>query len=232
MPLLAVLALSLQLTDPAPARIHTREFTDSSLGTFDYALTLPAGYDANHPPPLILALHPGSKGMPSYGRWFTLQLVQPALSALGAVVVAPDCPSTAWADPRVDTAVMALLASVMQQYPIDKRRVLVAGFSMGGRGAWFFASRHPEVFTGAIVAAGSTGEEWTAALGTQPTYSIHSRADRVAPFAAAERVARALQSAGRDVHFDALDDISHYELSAYTEALRRAAGWIAARWAR
>jgi pimeloyl-ACP methyl ester carboxylesterase len=83
-----------------------------------------------------------------------------------------------------------------------------------------------------VVAAGSTGEEWTAALGTQPTYSIHSRADRVAPFAAAERVARALQSAGRDVHFEALDDVSHYELSAYTEALRRAAGWIAARWAR
>ena len=72
---------------------------------------------------------------------------------------------------------MALLQKVLAEYTIDRKRVLVTGFSLGGRGTWFMASHHPDLFTAAIPMAASTGDEPLERLATMPTYIIHSRAD-------------------------------------------------------
>jgi predicted peptidase len=125
---------------------------------------------------------------------------------------------------------MALIDQVRKDHPIDPRRILVTGFSMGGRGTWFMASRHGDLFTAAIPMAASIGDEPVDGLGTIPTYIIHSRDDQVVPFAPAERNARELERLGRSVKFEELRGIGHYEMTAYVDALRRAGQWVFDHW--
>jgi predicted peptidase len=125
---------------------------------------------------------------------------------------------------------MTLLRKVQEEYTVDKRRVLVTGFSMGGRGTWFMASHHPDLFTAAIPMAASTGDEPTDRLAKMPTYVIHSRADEVVPFEPAEKNARELEKLGRTIRFEELQGVGHFSMGGYMDALRRAGRWIEERW--
>ncbi len=199
-------------------------------GDLLYGLSLPDGYVPGEPRPLVLALHPGGERMVYYGSAYTRAVVAPALAELGAIIVAPDCPTNAWTDDTSERAVMALLDRILRDYAIDRARVLVVGFSMGGRGTWFISSRHPELFTAAIPMAASTGNDLPELLARMPTYIIHSRRDQVVPFEPAERNARALERLGRTVVFEPLEAPSHFDMGAYIPALRRAGAWVVARW--
>ena len=158
------------------------------------------------------------------------QIFEPALRALNAVVVAPDVPTRRWTSEVSDRGVMALLEQILATYTIDRTRILVTGFSLGGRGTWFFATRHPDFFTGAIPIAGRPGDDPLDALGDMPVHIIHSRADDVVPFGPAEEAARQLEEAGGRVAFTALDRVSHYAMGGYVRALRDAGDWMIGQW--
>jgi predicted peptidase len=193
---------------------------------------VPRGYDPAKPAPLVVVLHPGGERRRYYGSAFTRMIVEPGLRDLKAVMIAPDCPpaSPSWTDAPADKAVMALLQSAVENYNIDRKRILVVGYSMGGRGTWFMSAEHPDIFTAAIPMAASTGNEPVERFGLMPTYVIHSRSDEVVPFAPAERNARALSRMGRPVHFEAVDEFRHFEMVRYVTALSDAGRWVANRW--
>lgn len=173
-----LVALISQSTAPS---VLQRTFVTPDTGSILYGISVPAGYNSRRPRPLVLALHPGGGRTPYYGLSFMHGIVSPALRDLDAIIVAPDCPARAWSDPVAEKAVMALLQKVLQDYAIDRRRILVTGFSLGGRGTWFMSSRHADFFTAAIPIAGSSAEEPVDRLGRIPTYVIHSRQDEVVP---------------------------------------------------
>lgn len=201
-------------------------------GTLLYGLAVPAPASAERPRPLVLALHPGGERMRYYGSAYASAVVLPALGSLDAVVVAPDCPSGSWTDAEADTAVMAVIERVMREHRIDRERILVVGYSMGGRGTWFMASRHRDLFTAAIPMAASVGDEAPDTLATMPTYIVHSRRDQVVPFGPAEQNAAMLEQRGHRVKFEALDQPTHFEMTAYVPALRRAVAWVTEQWRR
>jgi len=155
----------------------------------------------------------------------------PGLGELTPIMIAPDAPGGSWTDARAEQAVMALVTAAIDEFAIDERRVLVVGFSLGGRGAWYLSARHPDRFTAAIVMAGRT-QEPLADLARIPTYVIHGRDDQVVPFDQAEERARALERMDRPVTFDPLAGVGHYQMGGYLPALRRGASWVSERWAR
>jgi predicted peptidase len=224
LPLLAT--LSAQVPDRGAHQLQL----ETPDGTLLYGISIPRGYEPGKPRPLILALHPGGERMPYYGNAFMRQIVAPALNGLDAIIIAPDCPTRAWSDPIADRSVMALIEHTMEHYSIDRRRILVVGFSLGGRGTWYFATHHSDLFTGAIPMAASTGDDSQERMGTIPTYIIHSRIDEVVPFDPAERNARELEKLGRNVHFEPLEGPGHFQMGGYIDALRKAGRWIAERW--
>jgi predicted peptidase len=224
-----VLFLALSVAPALGAEVRDLVFPLPDGGRMLYGLSVPDGYTSSRPRPLVLALHPGGQRMQYYGSAYTRLVVLPAVSNLDALIVAPDCTWSGWTDPAAERAVMTLLDHVIREYAVDKRRVLVTGFSMGGRGTWFMAAHHRDFFTAAIPMAASTDEPLES-LGTIPTYVIHSRRDQVVPFAPAERMARELSAMGRPVRFEALSDPAHFEMVSYVPALRKAVEWIASRW--
>ena len=224
-----VSALFVLLAQPAAAIVHERTFSVPDVGTIRYGVSVPDDYDPREPRPLVLVLHPNER-IPYFGVRFMMAIVSPALNDLGGIMVAPDCPARAWTDPTAERSVMALLKNILDEFAVDRSRILVTGYSMGGRGTWFMESRHADLFTGAIVMAGSPGDEPLDRLATIPTFVIHSRDDQVVPFAPSESTTRELEKAGRVIKFEALEGLGHYDMGGYVDSLRRAGLWIAERW--
>jgi predicted peptidase len=155
-------------------------------------------------------------------------IIGPALEELGAIIVAPDSVRGNWSTSENEKAVNALLDMVMAHYAIDKKRVAVTGYSMGGTGSWHLAEKFPERFSAVLPIASSPP---ASAVGWRlPVLAIHSRDDQVQPFdPAAARIAE-LQMAGVNARLIALTGIAHYEAGRFREPLRQAVPWLQEVW--
>ncbi len=227
--MLPVAAAAQDASDPsalAPG-LHHLTLTRADGPAINYAILVPDSYSPSTPVPLILALHFG--GNPRGAGSSVLQiLIAPALGELGAIIVAPDSVGGNWSTTQNESAVNALLDTVIAQYAIDEEKIAVTGFSMGGSGSWHFAQRFPERFSAAIPVAGRPP---ASAAGWQlPVLAIHSRDDQVSPFEPAEARIAELQNAGADATLIALSGITHYETHHFQDALQQAVPWLVEIW--
>jgi predicted peptidase len=195
-----------------------------------YAISIPPGHDGKTPVPLVVALHYGYDGAapdPSTGQDL-LEAFAPGLADLGAIVVAPVALGGDWTDPTNESAVVWLTKSVMKSYPIDPKRVVLTGYSLGGQGTWFLAGRHQDLFTAAIPVAGEpTGGnlEWKI-----PVYVIHSEADEIIPIGPARKHTEALKAKGAKVEFKPVTGLTHYQTTRYGPYLKDAVKWLRGEW--
>jgi predicted peptidase len=195
-----------------------------------YTFSIPRNYSPSTPVPLILALHFGVGGEDAAGAGAGVvqMLVGPALTELDAIIVAPDSVRGNWTSPENETAVNALLDMVLAHYAIDKKKVVVTGYSMGGTGSWHFAQQFPERFSAAIPVASRPPA--SAAGWRLPVLAIHSRDDQVAPFDPTEARIAELQEAGVNAKLIPLAGITHYETQRFRDALRQAIPWLRQVW--
>ena len=226
--LLASAVLGTLFQAPLEPGLHNMTIEVDGVGTVTYGIWIPRDYVPGEPRPLVLALHPGGSPGAGYGTQFLRGVVAPALVDWGAIVVSPDAPDRQWANETSERGVLALLDDVMETYVIDRNRILVTGFSMGGRGTWYMASRHPDLFTAAIPMAARSNSDDAAKVGDMPVYIIHAREDEVVPFAPAEQLAREMAERGQTVAFTGLDGVGHFQMGA--EPLRVAGEWVVERW--
>jgi predicted peptidase len=195
-----------------------------------FTLALPPGHAGERPLPLVVALHYAGHGAPFYGRGVLEGLVAPALRDLGAVIAAPDCTGPDWTGPRNEAGVLALLDHLQEAYPVDPRRTLITGYSMGGHGAWHLAARYPDRFAAALVMAAWPPPAALAAGWRTPLYVIHSRQDEVVPLAGTERAVHELRARGAAVELVVVERVSHYETHRFVAPLRAAVPWIERLW--
>jgi len=210
--------------------LHERTLVRVGEPGVSYAISLPPSYSSSTPAPLILALHYGIGNRDSTGVGSDLVkgIIGPALEGLGAIIVAPDSVRGNWSTSENEKAVNALLDMIMAHYAIDKKRVAVTGYSMGGTGSWHLAEKFPERFSAAIPVAGRPPA--SAAGWRLPVLAIHSRDDQVVPFdPAAARIAE-IQKAGVNARLIALTGIAHYEAGRFREPLRQAIPWLQEVW--
>jgi predicted peptidase len=211
-------------------KLYARTLERAGEPAIGYTIAIPPNYSPVTPVPLILALHFGVGGGDATGAGGdVLQgLVGPALAELGAIIVAPDSLRGNWSTPENERAVNALLDMVIEQYAIDKKRVVVTGYSMGGTGSWHFAEKFPERFSAAIPVASrppASPSEWHL-----PVLAIHSDADQVAPFAPVAARIEELQKSGVNAKMIALGGITHYQVPRFRSALHQAIPWLRGVW--
>lgn len=184
-----------------------------------YLLFLPEEYgrDRRKLWPLIMYLHGGSR------RGSEIEKVReyglPALvekdRAFPFIVVSPQCPEgEIWTD--TDTLI-AILDEVSKRYAVDASRVYLTGHSMGGRGTWYLAYKHPERFAAiAPMSGGPVIEAWAARLREMPVWVFHGAKDDLVPLGESETMVKALQSLGnREVKFTFYPDRDHFILDTY-----------------
>ena len=195
-----------------------------------YTIQVPSGYNAGQPAPLVVALHYGGIVVPYYGSRLLEVLVMPALEDLGAIIVAPEATAQSWDNEDSEKQVLDLVRAIKANYAIDETRTLVTGFSMGGRGAWYFAARRPELFRAAIPISASPEEDAAEVDWQVPLLVIHSIADEVVAFEPVETTVRALKASNVQIDMIVVRDVTHYQIELFIEPLRAAVPWIRKAW--
>jgi predicted peptidase len=201
-------------------------------GNQRYTLALPVGYTGDRPVPLVMALHYGGLVTPYYGNGLLIGLVEPALRGLGAIIVAPDCPTTTtdWTQPQSEAYVLELLDHIQATYAIDVPKTLITGYSMGGIGTWHLAARHQQRFAAALPMAAHPPDTAVDVAWRMPLYVIHSRRDELFPLEPVEAAVGQLKARDVAIELTVLDTITHYETHRFVEPLREAAPWIEEAW--
>jgi predicted peptidase len=199
-----------------------------------HAVYLPPGLDlrrdAARPWPLILFLH-GSGERGDDGRRPAEVGLGPAIrrapQRFPALAVFPQAaPGQQWGGDMLELA-LAALDQALAEWPVDPRRVLLAGMSMGGHGAWSLAYRAPQRFAALLPICGwvKPMERWPAPvvpagdgeplpalarrLATLPTWIVHGERDDVVPASASREAAAALRAAGAAVRYSELPGVNH-----------------------
>ena len=207
--------------------VHNMTLQRPGAAPIHYAISIPAAASSSSPVPLVLALH--FAGDPRGAGQAVLEiLVEPALADLGAIIVAPDSLGGDWSTAENDRAVNQLLDSIIKSYNIDTKKIAVTGFSMGGRGTWYFAEKYPQRFSAAIPVAGFPPP--TAAGWRVPVLAVHSRNDEVAPFEPTVERIQELHKNGVNAELITLSGITHFQTYRFVDGLRRAVPWLKEVW--
>lgn len=249
--LFSALVLMLVIGGPALAQRVETGFLDrtATVGgqSYRYQVYVPADYATRTDWPVILFLHgAGERG--SDGLLQTAVGLAPAIrrdpSRFPAIVVFPQVPTdSTWSGAPAEAAIVAL-RQTMAQYRVDADRIYLTGLSMGGRGSWYVAYRHPTLFAALAPICGwmtvnprfaatpvippDSGAPFPALarqLKTLPTWIFHGEMDRVVPVSGSREPFAALKDAGGNVRYTEFLGVDHNAWDA-TYASQEFVDWL------
>jgi phospholipase/carboxylesterase len=171
------------------------------------SLYVPESYDETVAWPLVIALHGGF----GHGRDFIWTWLREARSR-GYVLMAPTSIQTTWSllDPDLDgAALITMLDYVKHRWNIDTTQILLTGISDGATFALVSALQPKPPFTAFAPIAGVLPPIDLTAAKNKRIYWVHGALDWMFPLQSARTGADALSSAGAEVIFRAIDDLSH-----------------------
>ncbi|GMU20465.1 MAG: hypothetical protein AMXMBFR13_05620 [Phycisphaerae bacterium] len=164
-----------------------------------YLLHVPPAYeqDRSRRWPLILFLHgAGERGDDPVKIQNLGPLKYAAQHAdFPFVVVAPQCPlGSDWAPDML----IGVLDEVEKRCRIDRDRVYVTGYSMGGAGTWELAMDYTDRFAAIAPLCGRVIPLLSGNLWRTPTWVFHGDADDVVPLAQSKEMAEILKGMGNE----------------------------------
>lgn len=213
---------NLLTTEELKAGTYEKQIVLKDGSTLRYTLVLP-NLSKDKKFPLILGLHYGGEVTPYYSRGYLEKIVIPAFKSLDSIIIAPDCPGTDWRDSKSEVAVLELLEKISKEFPVDSSKVVITGYSRGGIGTWFMATKHPKLFSAAIPISASPKDEPDA---TVPFYVIHSLKDELFKVEPTEEAIKKLQNKGGKAELHIVDKITHFETASFAEPLSKALLWL------
>src|SRR5579871_6322202 len=173
------------------------------------AVYVPSGYATGKPAPLVVILH----GRPqSESELLAPPYVAAIAEATGSIVVAP------WGRGYYDFRrsapdVYDALDAARRAFTIDRRRVFLAGYSMGGFAVYEVAALHPDEWSAVMSIAGALlgadAQRVVALMPRTPFYVLTGSADDSIPTQYPAATAGFLQSAGLEVSFYSLPGGTH-----------------------
>ncbi|MEM8669416.1 MAG: dienelactone hydrolase family protein [Planctomycetota bacterium] len=176
--------------------------------------------------PLVVLLHYGYDGeKPDPGisgnmiSAFAFGLTDNEPVVLAPVVVEGD-----WLNPKNEAAVVWLTRCAMETYEIDPEQVYLCGYSMGGEGTYHIASRHQDLFSGAIAMAAPTAGPvggWEI-----PLYVLHSPSDSIVSSDEAKAHTAKIKAQGGNVKYTTVPGASHYSMQKFAPFLSDAFKWL------
>lgn len=133
------------------------------------------------------------------------------------MVLSPQLPEGEWWHALT---LKGMLDEVLARYNVDKRRVYLTGLSMGGYGAWDFASRYPDYFAALAPVCGGGIARMAGSMRAIPTWVFHGKKDDAVPEEESARMVDALKAAGGNVKYTMLPEAGHVDawVHAYGEA--------------
>lgn len=125
-------------------------------------------------------------------------------------VLMPQCPDRAigWKN-EVAENLMALIADLGDNLPIDKDRIYLTGSSMGGSGTWGILARWPEVFACGVPLCGGGDASKAEVIKNIPIWVFHGDMDKDVPVENSRKMFAALQAVKGNIQYSELPGSGH-----------------------
>lgn len=177
-----------------------------------YRLLAPADAGPDEHYPLVLVLHSSSAvgddnrsqlnafarawASPELRTRYRAYVLVPQFPTRSAEYDNADAPQSSRATPALSTA-LELVDAIATQQNIDRRRIYVTGFSMGGSAAWLSPLLRPDLFAAAMPVSGIAPDRAEAARLTQlPLWVLHGDADTENPIDSDRAMVARIQALG------------------------------------
>jgi poly(3-hydroxybutyrate) depolymerase len=200
---------------------HVQKFSGEVRKPFDgqFLLYLPKGF-SQHPAvkyPLLIFLHgSGESGIDinNVKKHGPPQFLDDRPD-FPFIVVSPQAPYPPRGfDPEEMTV---LLSQLLRRLPVDKDRVYLTGFSMGGYATYQWASVHPETFAAIAPVSGAGHPEDACNLRRVPIWAFHGAKDEAVKPESDEAMVNAIKACGGDIKFTLYPDVGHSSDAAYAD---------------
>ena len=202
---------------PLPAGFIDRVHRDES-GDHRYVVYVPPDYSPDRKWPVVLYLH-GAGGRGRDGARHLVEGLAPIIRLKGsypALVVFPQCADTegpilkAWlAESPNGERALRILGEIERDFAVDPERRVLAGWSMGGYGAWSLAAAEPGKWSAVVPLAGGGDVALAARLTTVPIWAIHGDRDRAILPEQSELLVSAVRRIGGDATCTEVPGIGH-----------------------
>jgi predicted peptidase len=173
--------------------------------TIPFRLFVPSDYNATNEYPLIVYLHGvGSRGnnnIAQLNSGFTDKFAGKIVQAkYPCFILSPQCPPThSWSDGTVSTVVMSIIDSLKLKYSLDKNRVYLTGWSMGGKGTFNVLANYPGAFAAAVPMSGAGDSSRLGNISKTPLWISHGTQDPTANISGSYDIVYALTNHGDSV---------------------------------
>ncbi|MDI1314249.1 prolyl oligopeptidase family serine peptidase [Prosthecobacter sp.] len=151
--------------------------------------------------PLVIWLHgsgqSGTDNESQLGGAPKIWTSEENLSKQPCFLLAPQCPSAdiGWKNKVADN-LLALIADLTEQLPIDADRLYLTGSSMGGFGTFSIAAKYPQVFAACVPLCGGGDVKNAEILKPIPFWVFHGDQDDMVPVERSRAISEAVKQAG------------------------------------
>lgn len=171
-------------------------------------------WDGKQRYPLVIWLHgAGQSGNDNEAQsagspkpWFTPenQAKHPCFALM------PQCPdqTIGWKAGVADN-LMALIADLVENLPIDTSRIYITGSSMGGSGTWTIIAKWPQVFAAAVPLCGGADLKTAETIKSVPIWVFHGDKDDQVPTDRSRTMVAALKAVKGNVQYTELAGEGH-----------------------
>ena len=178
----------------------------------DYRLHVPAYYDESKEYPVLLFLHGAGERGNDNSKQITVMINsmfnQDNALLTETIVIAPQCSDElGWWRPDY---LKLLLDRVCSEYSVDRDRIYVMGYSMGGFGSFDLITTYTDTFAAAVPMCAGASASDAQILRDFPLYVVHGAKDDTCPVSGSRAIVNALKQLGsKSVIYEELPDFGH-----------------------
>jgi len=165
--------------------------------------------------PLIIYLHGGSDRGTDLNKLYSSGIPDQIYRGRNFpfIVIAPQCPlSIRW---ETDNWFEPLFKEISEKYRIDSNRIYLTGYSLGGSGTWYLATKYPRRFAAIAPMSGFTSRNEfisrnVSRLKDMPIWAFHGKTDLTVPSEETERIVKKLQKKNKNLKFTSEPNVGHW----------------------
>jgi predicted peptidase len=195
---------------PPGESIHRLKLHGVGVDHINYLLYIPPVYYHSRSAdfPLIVFLHGTEQrgDNPALLKSVAALTIVDVEGTLPFIAAFPQCPSNSRWSPE---ALMAMLDAIEHALRIDRDRVYLTGFSLGGNGTWRTAAAFPDVFAAIAPVCGMSDISDVPRLRDIPVWAFHGALDQNVPLGESEKMTAALRDIGGNVKLTVYPDFAH-----------------------
>jgi len=223
---------------------EAREYSSEDGDILPYRMLLPDDFEEDKVYPLVLFLHGlGERGDDNKAQltWGVEAFAKEDFrKEYPALVIAPQAPDDDfWAnlDWRNEGSRLMenptkplqmaydLVQELLNEYPVDEKRLYITGLSMGGFGTWDLITRYPDTFAAAMPVCGGGDPSKAHLIKDLPIWTFHGAQDNVVPVELSRDMVQAIRDAGGTPGYTEYPHVDHFSwIPAYED--RFALEWL------